>query len=84
MNTHNQELFAIVADGEVFHTMAIPSSIEETRRLIAGLNSDPKIINITGNEDILRYPDWKYDYQTKQFYRSSNTIFSEDDDYEVE
>jgi len=86
MNTQQQELFAFIIDGEVFHTMSVPAETPETARLIAGMSSYPTVVRITGKEEILHFPDWKYNYETKEFYRGSNIPMSEDSelDYEVE
>lgn len=86
MNIANQELFAFVVDGEVFHIMSAPRDVPEAQRLIAGLNSDPMVINVSHNPEILQYPDWKYDYNTKTLYRedSSHSHLNLEPDYEVE
>lgn len=86
MNNTNQELFAFVVDGEVFHIMSAPKDIPETQRLIAGLKSNPMIVNASDKPEILQYPDWKYDYETKNFYREDHSLqhLNVEPDYEVE
>lgn len=80
-----KQIFAFVVDGEVFHTMVVPTSVLEAKRLVAGLMSDPKIVPVYNNEDILRSPNWKYDEKTNSFYKDGPDVNSfQEPDYEVE
>jgi hypothetical protein len=41
-------LFVVIADGDVFNKIVIPSEVEISARYYAGLSSNPKFINCTG------------------------------------
>lgn len=83
------KLFAFIVDGDVVHTMNVPDE-PALNKLIAGLQSDPKVIDVTHMPDIKTTPNWKYNYDTKEFYQDTldnpnRLVLIEDvDDYEVE
>ena len=83
------KLFAFIVDGDVVHTMNVPEE-PGLSKLIAGLQSDPKVVDVTHMPDIKTTPNWKYNYETREFYQNipenPNLVPSvqDEDDYEVE
>jgi hypothetical protein len=80
------KVFAFIINGEVFHTMTIEEN-SNTEGLIAGMFSEPKIVDASGVEGLKDYPFWKYDEETKAFSKEEGWLPLEqdlEDDYEVE
>lgn len=51
--------FVFVADQDIFHSFRIEEN-EYAAQLIAGLQSGPLILDVTGNEQYSNQPGWKY------------------------
>ena len=87
MNTDNKRVFAFIVDGDVFHFMMIPND-PELQGVIAGLNSQPMLLEVTGRQELYKIAGWKYDYESGTFYHpAANEEDVEEfieDDYEVE
>lgn len=83
------KIFAFIVDGDVFHTMTVPDEASMSK-LVAGLQSDPKVIDVSHMPDIRFQPGWKYNYESQEFYREAQPQpqlppqIAPEDDYEVE
>ena len=55
----NYKTFVFVADQDIFHTFKVEEN-EYSGQLIAGLQSNPIIIDVTGNEQYSNEPGWRY------------------------
>lgn len=83
------KVFAFIVDGDVFHTMTVPGEASMIK-LIAGLQSDPKVIDVSHMPDIKYQSGWKYNYESEEFYREQQPQphqpqhIAPEDDYEVE
>ncbi len=75
--------FVFVADEDVFHTFRIEEN-SYSEALIAGMRSNPIVVEVTGQEHYSAEPGWKY--SNGAFYRADHYSYSvqEQDDYEVE
>jgi hypothetical protein len=76
--------FVFVADGDIFHTFKVEDS-ETMQHMIAGMQSQPLVLDVTGREYIAEQYGWKYG--ENGFYQD-NILEQEpvidEDDYEVE
>ena len=87
MNTDGYNIFAFVADGDVFHTLLMPK--DAGHGIIEGLRSKPLVIEITDRPEVFQLGGWKYDYESQTFYHPAADAeeveeFFEQEDYEVE
>ena len=72
-------VFAFIVDGDVFHTFEVERG-SGTDRLIAGLRSNPIIVEVSENLDIAGKPGWHY--IDGKFIQDEKYL--DTDDYEVE
>lgn len=61
-NTKEPKVFAFVVDGDVVATFHIPETAPNYDRLVAGLSSDPVVIDATNVEGIQH--GWTFDGTT--------------------
>ncbi len=83
MEEKQYKTFVFVADEDVFHTFRIEST-QYAEPLIAGMKSNPIVIDVTGQEHYSTEPGWKY--ANGSFYRADQSapVVIDEDDYEVE
>ena len=77
--------FAFITGEDIFHVFKIEDS-EATAGLIAGMLSEPIIIEVSGNEHVYEESGWKFidgRFIKKEVYENPPTVIDEDD-YEVE
>lgn len=87
MDTDGYQVFAFIADGDIFHTLLMPENVGSG--IIEGLQSRPLVVDVTDRPELFKIPGWKYDYETGSFYHPATDSeeiqdFFEQDDYEVE
>lgn len=75
--------FVFVVDGDIFHTFRVEDT-PYAAQLIAGMQSGPLVIDVTGNEQYSNEPGWKF--LDGKFVRteSLHSHQIDEDDYEVE
>jgi hypothetical protein len=83
MEENQYKTFVFVADNDVFHTFRIEVG-PNTEPLIAGMMSNPTVVDVTGREYYSDQPGWKY--SDGIFYMEENNVpvLVDEDDYEVE
>lgn len=87
MDLEKYNVFAFVADGDIFHTLLMPKDVGAG--ITEGLRSAPIVIEVTDRPEIFKIPGWKYNYETQEFYHpvaSEEYIeqVNNEEDYEVE
>lgn len=79
----SQKLFAFVSDGDAFHFMQVPD-LPDLAKLIAGLQSNPILVDISDNPEIMENPIL-WTYVDGKFIKTGIDIPQfDEDDYEVE
>ncbi len=85
MSEKTHKTFVFITGEDIFHAFKIDDN-EATAGLIAGMRSDPVVIEVTGNEHVFEESGWKFidgKFVKKEIYDNPPIIFDEDD-YEVE
>lgn len=59
MSTENIKVFAFVVEGDVVGTLHIPDTAPNYERIVAGLSSNPTVIDATSTPDVKF--GWTYD-----------------------
>lgn len=81
MDTENRKIFAFVSDEDVFHFFTIPDE-PQFQGIIAGLQSRPLLVEVTGKDEMFNGGFWKY--VDGEFVQAEHNPFADEDDYEVE
>jgi hypothetical protein len=83
MEEKQYKTFVFVADEDVFHTFRIEDA-QYAEPLIAGMRSNPIVVEVTGQEHYSTELGWKY--SNGSFYRADQPVpvIIDEDDYEVD
>ena len=83
MEEKSYKTFVFIVDQDIFHTFRIEDT-EYSAGLIAGMQSNPIVVDVTGHEHISTQIGWKY--IDGKFHQTNAATMPTDieDDYEVE
>jgi len=85
MTEKTHKTFAFITGEDIFHVFKIDDT-EATAGLVAGMRSEPIIVEISGNDHFYEESGWKFvdgKFVKKEIYDNPPAIVDEDD-YEVE